>query len=122
MDEITKELANIYCAVLLLQKNEANQRMHTTHIKQYYRLLKIKKGIHEMAEYAIYFKDDDGVLEVHCQIEKGIHNPNSKAARAAEFAKNAIKQWIDEGGDEWENIKDTSITSSKKNPASKRST
>ena len=69
-----------------------------------------------MAEYAIYIKDDsNGGLEVHAQLERGIHQKNSKGAQAAEVAKAAIKAWIESGGGDWEHIDFTSITAARMN-------
>lgn len=68
-----------------------------------------------MTEYAIYIKDDNnGGLEVHAQIEKGIYRKSSKGAQAVEVAKAAIKLWIERGGEDWENIDFTRIESAKK--------
>lgn len=69
----------------------------------------------EMAEYAIYIKDEmNGGLEVHAQLERGIHQRSSKGAQAVEVAKAAIKAWIEAGGDDWENRSFTSIASARK--------
>ncbi len=68
-----------------------------------------------MAEYAIYIKDEgNGGLEVHSKIEKGIYQKSSKGAQAIEIAKAAIKAWIEYGGDGWENIDFTTISSATK--------
>lgn len=71
-----------------------------------------------MAEYAIYIKDEgNGGLEVHAQLEQGIHQRSSKGAQAVEVAKAAIKAWIESGGGEWENMDFTRIASARKSKA-----
>lgn len=63
-----------------------------------------------MAEYAIYIKDDNGGVEVHAKLERGIYQETNKGAQAVEVAKSAIKAWIESGGEDWENIDFTSIS------------
>ncbi|WP_184411242.1 hypothetical protein [Xanthomonas translucens] len=63
-----------------------------------------------MATYAIYIKDiPGGGVEVHRQLESGIHGAASAAAKLADFATSAIKAVAEREGDSIQHLSSTSI-------------
>lgn len=65
-----------------------------------------------MATYAVYIKDlPGGGVEVHRQLESGVHGSKSAAASLAIFATESIKNLIEREGDTIQNMSQTSIRS-----------
>lgn len=63
-----------------------------------------------MATYAIYIKDlPDGTVEVHRQLESGIHGARSAAGNLALYATEAIKRLVESQGDSIQNMTHTTI-------------
>ena len=63
-----------------------------------------------MATYAIYIKDiPGGGVEVHRQLESGVHGAKSAAASLAIFATDAIKELAEREGDTIQYMSQTSI-------------
>ncbi|WP_295380388.1 hypothetical protein [uncultured Stenotrophomonas sp.] len=63
-----------------------------------------------MATYAIYIKDlPGGGVEVHRQLESGIHGTPSVAAKLAVFATDAVKDLVEREGDSIQTLSHTRI-------------
>lgn len=63
-----------------------------------------------MAVYAIYIEEtDDGGLEIHSALKRGIYRKGGQGEQATLVARNAIKSWIEENGREWRNEAGTTI-------------